>query len=74
MSRHLLSHVPAEVFPETIKWACYAIGHQAVKLYDAWPVFQTGSGGVQGDQRLLPAGDHPGRTPDSPKVQLQGTT
>ncbi|CAK9011879.1 unnamed protein product [Durusdinium trenchii] len=32
VSRHLLSHVPAELFPETIKWACYAIGHQAVKL------------------------------------------
>ena len=28
VSRHLLSHVPAELFPETIKWACYAIGHQ----------------------------------------------
>ncbi|CAJ1460346.1 unnamed protein product [Effrenium voratum] len=34
VSRHLLSHVPAELFPETIKWACYAIGHQAVSLYE----------------------------------------
>lgn len=33
VSRHLLSHVPAELFPETIKWACYAIGHQAIKLH-----------------------------------------
>lgn len=33
VSRHLLSHVPAELFPETVKWACYAIGHRAVKLY-----------------------------------------
>eukprot|EP00931_Biecheleriopsis_adriatica_P055456 TRINITY_DN32794_c0_g1_i1.p1 TRINITY_DN32794_c0_g1~~TRINITY_DN32794_c0_g1_i1.p1 ORF type:complete len:1805 (-),score=474.53 TRINITY_DN32794_c0_g1_i1:82-5496(-) len=33
IARHLLSHVPAELFPETIKWACYAIGHQAVDLF-----------------------------------------
>lgn len=32
VSRHLLSHVPAEVFGATVKWACYAIGHQAVAL------------------------------------------
>jgi len=32
VTRHLLSHVPAEIFPTTIKWACYAIGHQAVAL------------------------------------------
>mmetsp|Transcript_30389 Transcript_30389/g.48690 ORF Transcript_30389/g.48690 Transcript_30389/m.48690 type:complete len:1768 (-) Transcript_30389:337-5640(-) len=34
ISRHLLSHVPTEVFPETMKWACYAIGHQSVKLFN----------------------------------------
>mmetsp|Transcript_35478 Transcript_35478/g.93630 ORF Transcript_35478/g.93630 Transcript_35478/m.93630 type:complete len:1833 (-) Transcript_35478:32-5530(-) len=32
ISRHLLSHVPAEDFAPTIRWACYAIAHQAVKL------------------------------------------
>eukprot|EP00930_Biecheleria_cincta_P025551 TRINITY_DN1817_c0_g2_i1.p1 TRINITY_DN1817_c0_g2~~TRINITY_DN1817_c0_g2_i1.p1 ORF type:complete len:1803 (+),score=330.13 TRINITY_DN1817_c0_g2_i1:138-5546(+) len=34
ISRHLLSHVPVEQFPETMKWACYSIGHQAVKLHN----------------------------------------
>lgn len=34
VSRHLLSHVPAESFATTLKWACAAIGHQAVKLND----------------------------------------
>lgn len=32
ISRHLLSHVPAEDFPSTIRWGCYAIGHEAVHL------------------------------------------
>ena len=47
MSRHLLSHVPAEVFPETMKWACYAIGHQAVKLYETNGYYQ---------QEIIPVG------------------
>lgn len=34
VSRHLLSHVPANLFPQTIRWSCYAIGHQAVSLYN----------------------------------------
>lgn len=33
ISRHLLAHVPAELFPETVKWAAYSIGHQAVKIF-----------------------------------------
>jgi hypothetical protein len=32
VARHLLSHVPAEFFAPTVKWACYALGHQAVQL------------------------------------------
>jgi hypothetical protein len=32
VTRHLLSHVPAELFAPTITWACHAIGHQAVAL------------------------------------------
>ncbi|CAK0885135.1 unnamed protein product, partial [Prorocentrum cordatum] len=32
VTRHLLSHVPAEFFAPTVKWACYALGHQAVQL------------------------------------------
>lgn len=33
ITRHLLSHVPAELFGPTVKWACYAIGHQAVEFH-----------------------------------------
>lgn len=32
VTRHLLSLVPQELFPATVKWACYAIGHKAVDL------------------------------------------
>merc|ERR1719174_3435577 len=32
VTRHLLSVVPAEIFPATVNWACYAIGHQAAAL------------------------------------------
>merc|ERR1719183_2682771 len=32
VTRHLLSLVPAEIFPATVNWACYAIGHQAADL------------------------------------------
>eukprot|EP00928_Gymnodinium_smaydae_P070344 TRINITY_DN54196_c0_g1_i1.p1 TRINITY_DN54196_c0_g1~~TRINITY_DN54196_c0_g1_i1.p1 ORF type:complete len:1836 (-),score=531.89 TRINITY_DN54196_c0_g1_i1:66-5468(-) len=32
VTRHLMSHVPAELFTATVNWACYAIGHQAVAL------------------------------------------
>jgi len=32
VTRHVLSGVPAEIFPATVKWACYAIGHQAAAL------------------------------------------
>merc|ERR1712070_397206 len=32
VTRHLLSLVPMEIFPATVKWACYAIGHQAADL------------------------------------------
>mmetsp|Transcript_133457 Transcript_133457/g.231981 ORF Transcript_133457/g.231981 Transcript_133457/m.231981 type:complete len:1798 (+) Transcript_133457:140-5533(+) len=32
VTRHLLSLVPAELFPATVKWACYAISHKAVDL------------------------------------------
>jgi hypothetical protein len=32
VTRHLLSLVPAELFPATVRWACYAIGHQAAAL------------------------------------------
>merc|ERR1719506_2941822 len=32
VTRHLLSLVPAEMFPATVRWACYAIGHQAAEL------------------------------------------
>lgn len=32
ISRQLLSHVPANLFPQTVRWACYSLGHQAVKL------------------------------------------
>merc|ERR1719162_1736848 len=32
VTRHLLSLVPAELFPATVRWACYAIGHQAAGL------------------------------------------
>jgi len=27
---HLLSHVPKAQFPETVKWACYSLGHLSV--------------------------------------------
>jgi len=39
VTRHLLSHVPAELFPSTVKWACYAIGHQSVDLYNTAGLF-----------------------------------
>merc|ERR1719253_513168 len=32
VTRHLLSLVPAELFPQTVKWACYTIAHKAVDL------------------------------------------
>jgi len=32
VTRHLLVHVPAEVFASTVQWAAYAIAHQAVSL------------------------------------------
>mmetsp|Transcript_74642 Transcript_74642/g.140730 ORF Transcript_74642/g.140730 Transcript_74642/m.140730 type:complete len:1923 (-) Transcript_74642:183-5951(-) len=32
VTRHLLSLVPQELFPATVKWACYAIAHKAVDL------------------------------------------
>eukprot|EP00927_Polykrikos_kofoidii_P034373 TRINITY_DN29173_c0_g1_i1.p1 TRINITY_DN29173_c0_g1~~TRINITY_DN29173_c0_g1_i1.p1 ORF type:complete len:1809 (-),score=307.62 TRINITY_DN29173_c0_g1_i1:171-5597(-) len=32
VTRHLLSHVPAELFAPTVKWACYSVGHQAVAM------------------------------------------
>lgn len=32
VTRHLLSLVPRELFPATVKWACYAIAHKAVDL------------------------------------------
>lgn len=32
ITRHLLSHVPAEFFAPTVKWACFALSHQAVLL------------------------------------------
>lgn len=32
VTRHLLNQIPAEHFPVTVDWACYAISHQAVKL------------------------------------------
>jgi len=31
---HLLSHVPRELYAETIKWASYALAHQTVALKD----------------------------------------
>jgi len=35
VTRHLLSHVPAEEFPDTIKWGCYAVSHHAVDFFKA---------------------------------------
>jgi len=32
VTRHLLNQISEEQFPQTVDWACYAIGHQAVKL------------------------------------------
>merc|ERR1719326_821232 len=32
VTRHLLSLVPGKMFPSTVNWACYAIGHQAASL------------------------------------------
>lgn len=32
VSRHLLSHVPADLFGPAMRWACYTIAHQAVDL------------------------------------------
>ena len=32
VTRHLLNQIPAEIFPVTVDWACYAIAHQSVKL------------------------------------------
>lgn len=32
VTRHLLSLVPPELFPQTVKWACYTIAHKAVDL------------------------------------------
>jgi hypothetical protein len=32
VTRHLLSHVPSELFKPTVTWACYNIGHQAVAM------------------------------------------
>lgn len=32
VTRHLLSHVPAELFGATVKWASYALGHQSVDI------------------------------------------
>jgi len=32
VTRHLLNQIPAETFPQTVEWACYAMGHQAVKF------------------------------------------
>jgi len=32
VTRHLLSLVPAELFPQTLNWACYSIAHKAVEL------------------------------------------
>mmetsp|Transcript_20059 Transcript_20059/g.32091 ORF Transcript_20059/g.32091 Transcript_20059/m.32091 type:complete len:1224 (+) Transcript_20059:3-3674(+) len=32
ISRHLLSLVPTELFPATMKWACQAISHKAVEI------------------------------------------
>eukprot|EP00397_Hematodinium_sp_SG-2012_P000155 GEMP01000155.1.p1 GENE.GEMP01000155.1~~GEMP01000155.1.p1 ORF type:complete len:1693 (+),score=422.40 GEMP01000155.1:3242-8320(+) len=31
---HLLSHVPNDVFAETIKWTCYSLGHTATIFID----------------------------------------
>lgn len=32
VTRHLLSHIPGELFGPTVRWACHALGHQAVDL------------------------------------------
>eukprot|EP00933_Yihiella_yeosuensis_P045171 TRINITY_DN4049_c0_g2_i1.p1 TRINITY_DN4049_c0_g2~~TRINITY_DN4049_c0_g2_i1.p1 ORF type:complete len:1832 (-),score=407.81 TRINITY_DN4049_c0_g2_i1:158-5284(-) len=40
VTRHLLSHIPADVFPSTVDWACYAIGHQAVGFAQKKGYFQ----------------------------------
>merc|ERR1711920_130038 len=32
VTRHLLTHVPAEAFGSTVKWACYSIGYQACRI------------------------------------------
>jgi len=42
VTRHLLSHVPAELFPATVKWACYSIAHKSVELskHAAFPLEQ----------------------------------
>lgn len=33
VTRHLLAHVPVEDFPDTVRWGCYAVAHQAVDFY-----------------------------------------
>mmetsp|Transcript_33036 Transcript_33036/g.77241 ORF Transcript_33036/g.77241 Transcript_33036/m.77241 type:complete len:1793 (+) Transcript_33036:44-5422(+) len=32
VTRNLLSHVPADLFPPAVKWTCYAVGHHAAHL------------------------------------------
>jgi len=55
VTRHLLSHIPADLFAPTVKWACYAIGHQACDLAKVQGVYP---------KQLIPVGKelpaHPG--------------
>jgi len=32
VSRHMLAHLPAEIFSSALEWACYGIAHQAVAV------------------------------------------
>jgi len=57
VTRHLLHHVPAELFEPTVNWACYAVGHQACALASAKGAFP---------REIIPVGKenppHPGDT------------
>jgi len=59
VSRHLLSHLPANQFASTIKWGCYAVGHQAVALDKTIGTFSKDVIPVGKDPTLPP---HPGDT------------
>jgi hypothetical protein len=57
VTRHLLSHVPAELFASTVNWACYATGHQAVALHRVPGAFQRDI--IEVGKKMPP---HPGDT------------